>query len=354
MSGYQETYNNNTGSGKTYYADWSNDELKWFTKQFITDFNEQYKDDPRIAVIQLGFGHWSEGHIYGTDLEFGVNFPTKEYQREYYTHVSKTMEIPWGISISGGDEYYSPIPNDEELLQLRFGSFDDSFMHAGHELSTGEGWNEQCWDGMGKEYRWEKGICGGEISYYTSDDQKNFLNPKGMYGWTWEAASAKYHISYMLAGSAPGSKYATVERFREAGIVSGYTFRVSDCRTNGQETRMVVSNQGIAPIYRDAYMAIGNTESKISLKGLLPGKGVEIVIPVGLSDADDLKIVSPYILSGQKIEFETGSFTGEMVTPTDIENVYDTHCGVVKQLRNGRVVIVRNNTIYNMMGQKEY
>jgi hypothetical protein len=158
----------------------------------------------------------------------------------------------------------------------------------------------------------------------------------------------------MLAGSAPGSKYATVERFREAGIVSGYTFRVSDCRTNGQETRMVVSNQGIAPIYRDAYMAIGNTESKISLKGLLPGKGVEIVIPVGLSDADDLKIVSPYILSGQKIEFETGSFTGEMVTPTDIENVYDTHCGVVKQLRNGRVVIVRNNTIYNMMGQKEY
>lgn len=352
MSGYNETYNN-TSSGKTYYADWSNEELKWFSKQFITDFNEQYKDDPRIAVIQLGFGHWSEGHIYGTDLKFGVNFPTKEYQSEYYTHVSNTLEIPWGISISGGDEYYSPIPNNEELLQLPFGAFDDSFMHEGHELSTGEGWNEYCWDGMGKEYRGDKGICGGEISYYTSSDQKNFLNPKGMYGWTWEAAAAKYHISYMLAGSAPGSKYATVERFREAGIAVGYTFRVSDCRTNGQETHLIVSNQGIAPIYRDAYFTIGDTKSPISLRGLLPEKGMEIVIPAGLTNADELQIVSPYILSGQKIEFETGTFTGEIVSLVGVDNVYDHSQSIIKQVRNGRIVIIRNNVIYNLMGQVE-
>ena len=131
-------------------------------------------------------------------------------------------------------------------------------MHEGHELASGSGWNETCWDGVGKEYRWIKGICGGEISYYTSNDQKNFLNPDGMYGWTWENAVAKYHISYMLANNAPGSKHATVDRFREAALASGYQFRVLQCVTNGSETRLSVTNQGVAPIYRDAYFTIGN------------------------------------------------------------------------------------------------
>ena len=302
LSDYNETSNNAEGQ-KTYYADWTNDELKWFTKQFITDFNARYKDDPRIAVIQLGFGHWSEGHIYGTDLKLGVNFPSKAYQKEYFMHVANTLEIPWGMSIDGGDSYYSPVAEDEELLALNFGVFDDSFMHEGHELASGSGWNEMCWDGVGKEYRWIKGICGGEISYYTSNDQKNFLNPNGMYGWTWENAAAKYHISYMLANNAPGSKHATVDRFREAGIASGYKFRVSDCRTNGTETRLVVSNQGIAPIYRDAYFAIGQHRSTMSLKGLLPQDTLKVTIPAGLSKAENLHITSPYILSTQEIEF---------------------------------------------------
>ena len=342
MPDYNETYG--YPEGKTYYADWTNDELKWFTKQFITDFNAKYKDDPRIAVVQVGFGHWSEGHIYGTTLKLGVNFPSKAYQKEYFLHVANTLEIPWGMSIDGGDSYYSPVAEDKELLALEFGAFDDSFMHEGHELASGSGWNEMCWDGIGKEYRWKKGICGGEISYYTSNDQKNFLNPKGMYGWTWEEASAKYHISYMLASSAPGGKYATVERFREAGIAAGYTFRVSDCRTNGTETRLIVSNQGIAPIYRDAYFAIGNTQSETSLRGLLPGQGVEIVIPTGLINADDLQIISPYILPNQKIEFETGTFTA-------IDHVIDTHKGVIKQMQNGKIVIIRNNVKYTTLGQ---
>ena len=302
LSDYKET-SNYAEDQKTYYADWTNDELKCFTKQFITDFNARYKDDPRIAVIQLGFGHWSEGHIYGTDLKLGVNFPSKAYQKENFMHVANTLKIPWGMSIDGGDSYYSPVAEDEDLLALNFGVFDDSFMHEGHELASGSGWNEMCWDGVGKEYRWIKGICGGEISYYTSNDQKNFLNPNGMYGWTWENASAKYHISYMLANNAPGSKHATVERFQEAALASGYQFRVLQCVTNGSETRLSVTNQGVAPIYRDAYFTIGDHRSPTSLKGLLPQDTLKITIPAGLTKPEDLHITSPYILSTQEIEF---------------------------------------------------
>ena len=136
----------------------------------------------------------------------------------------------------------------------------------------------------------------------------------------------------------------TVERFKEASMATGYRFRVLQCMTNGQETRLSVTNDGIAPIYRDAYFAIGDTQSKTSLRGLLPGRGLEIVIPTGLTNADDLKIVSPYILPNQQIEFETGTFTA-------LENVTNTRTDIVKQMQNGQIVIIRNNIKYTLLGQ---
>ena len=67
LTDYHETYNN-MDDGECYYADWSNAELKRFTKQFYTDFAAHYGNDPRIAFVEVGFGHWSEYHIYGTTL----------------------------------------------------------------------------------------------------------------------------------------------------------------------------------------------------------------------------------------------------------------------------------------------
>ena len=101
---YTETYSEDPGGdGPTYYADWSNKELLWFYKQFYTDFAAEYDKDPRIAFVQAGFGHWGEYHIYGTKLNFGVNFATKDYQAEFLTHLDSLFkETPWSISIEIG------------------------------------------------------------------------------------------------------------------------------------------------------------------------------------------------------------------------------------------------------------
>jgi hypothetical protein len=80
------------------------------------------------------------------------------------------------------------------------------------------------------------------------------------------------------------------------------------CVTNGQETRLSVTNQGIAPIYRDAYFAIKDNRSAVSLKGLLPQDTINITIPTGLVEQSDLHITSPHILSTQKIEFAAQLF----------------------------------------------
>ena len=199
-SDYHETYASNPGGdGPTYYADWSNEELKRFTKQFYTDFAKRYANDKRLAFLEVGFGHWSEYHIYGTNINFGVNFPTKAYQKEFFKHLSSVMtSIPWLISIDAADDEYTPFVDDNDLMGLTFGLFDDSFMHQKHEIGSGDGYNEECWNAIGEKKRWKTGVCGGEVSYYKSSDQKNFLNPAGMYGHTWEEQSAKYHITFMI------------------------------------------------------------------------------------------------------------------------------------------------------------
>lgn len=303
---YQETYSKNPGGdGPTYYADWSNKELQWFTKQFYTDLNTRYRNDARIAFVEVGFGHWSEYHIYGTKLQLGTNFPSKAYQKEFLTHLAETMDIPWLISIDAADGDYTPIVSDASLMGLQFGLFDDSFMHSEHDLQQGEGYNEECWNDIGKGTRWQTGPCGGEISYYEDKDQRDFLSPQGIYGVTWEQASYKYHITFMIANDAPEGPYGTAARFKEASQLCGYRLKVLDCRTKEGETQVLVKNTGIAPLYRDAYFAVGDTQADESLRGLLPGERKTFVIRKQTEHAEDLHIVSEHLLEGQRIEYES-------------------------------------------------
>ena len=300
---YKETYNSNAGGdGPTYYADWSNAELQWFTKQFYTDFCARYSHDPRLAFLEVGFGHWSEYHIYGTSLKFGVNFPTKQYQEEFFYHMSSVCDgLPWCVSIDAADEEYSPVPNNSGLLGLRFGLFDDSFMHKGHEIgSSGDGWNEQLWRVIDNG-RWQTSPCGGEVSYYTESDQLNFLNPSGMYGVTWEQAAAKYHITFMNSNDATRGQYGTAARFLEAAHASGYRFAITELKSRGGIVYLRIANHGVAPIYRPAFVEVSGVRNSYDLTRLLPNESVELQFPIE-GDNIDIHIVSDYTIS--EIEFE--------------------------------------------------
>lgn len=341
LPGYTETYAKNPGGdGPTYYADWSNSELQWFTKQFYTDFQAQYGDDPRIAFLEVGFGHWSEYHIYGSKTQFGVNFPTKQYQSEFFQHLDSTMTIPWLVSVDAGDSQYSPLQTDAAMAACRFGLFDDSFMHSEHDFSQGDGWNEQCWQWSGIN-RWQTGVCGGEISYYTDNDQKNFLNPAGMYGVTWEQAAAKYHITFINANDCTEGSYATPARVTSAGLASGYKFAVTAAKTDGENMYLTVTNEGVAPIYYDAYFAVGTTRSGESLRGLLPGATLEVTIPaVGVPT-----IVCDHLLAGQEIQYRANCTVEQMATGLD---AVSEKTPIRKVLRDGHVCILVDSKFFGL------
>ena len=303
LPGYEETFSPNPGGdGPTWYPDWRSEELRWFVRRFYEDFARRYGSDPRIAFLEVGFGHWAEDHIHGTDLALGVNFPDMDWQRDFLRFLADTMPIPWLISVDAANAERTPVRNDPAVRALAFGLFDDTFMHARHEISQGSGWNERCWQGCGMD-RWQSGVCGCEISYYTKQDQLCFLDPKGLYGVTWEEAAAKYHMTFVICSDAPNGDFFTRDRVREAGMASGYHFRVLACRTDGARSEIEIANEGVAPIYRDAWIAVGGVRAAESLRGLLPGDR-RVFAVAAAAEPGNVAIVSDAILPSQRIEFD--------------------------------------------------
>ncbi len=64
------------------------------------------------------------------------------------------------ISVDAGDADWSAFPDNQELLALKFGLFDDSFNHAKHAKE-----NEPNWNTLGRN-RWQHSPTGGEFSFF--------------------------------------------------------------------------------------------------------------------------------------------------------------------------------------------
>jgi hypothetical protein len=356
LPGYTETYSANPGGdGPTYYCDWSNAELQRFTKEFYTKFAKRYDNDPRVAFVQTGFGHWSEYHIYGTKLSLGHNFPSHAYQKEFLQHMAVSFtHTPWSISKDAADATYSPVAGDPTVLSLNFGVFDDSFMHEEHDISQGDGYNEKCWNALNRS-RWQLAPGGGEFSYYKSSDQKNALNPAGMYGGTWEQRAAQYHMTYIIGNDVTTGNYGTVARVKEASMNSGYRFEITSFQVSNTEAKVKVKNIGIAPLYHDAYITVNEIRSAASIKGLLPGENKEYTVSglnIGSSDTPTLTITSDKLLSGATIPYQAALDASG--NETKISYGIDEKHSFIKQKKNqldfeGANFVV---DIYNIQGVK--
>ena len=304
-AGYKETFASNpNGDGPTWYPDWSHPNLRVFMLRFVADFAARYDADPRIAFIEAGFGHWAEYHTCGTPLRPGRNFPSPEIQKTFFRKMAESFrQTPWLVSIDAADAENSPLAADSGILALPFGLFDDSFMHREHDIAQGDGYNERCWRAFGPD-RWQRAPSGGEISYYSDKDQKEFLSPRGLYGVTFPEAAAKYHITFMIANDSPTGRHATPSTFREAATACGYRFRLAarEVLPDGR-VRVTIRNDGVAPLYHEAHPALSTTIAPESLQGLLPGATLTCDFPPFPSTAP-LRITSPKLLPDTEIPLE--------------------------------------------------
>lgn len=293
----------------TFIPDWSNEELKRFTLEFFDKFATKYDNDPRLAHLQVGFGSYSEYHLYDGPFEFGKTFPTKTFQELFLKEVDALMTTtPWSISIDAADGDMSPMESKPTLKNLGFGLFDDSFMHKEHSKNNNE-YNRASWLFFGAD-RWKTKVAGGEFSYYTDYDQEHVLDlPNGPHGRSFESFADQYHMSYIIANDQ--YNYQTPARIEEAALAMGYKFKVTAYSSNGNTTKVVIENTGIAPLYFDAYPALGNVKSTTSLKGLLPNESRSFAIATAINQK--LTIACDKLVAGQAIEYQAdlkGTVTG--------------------------------------------
>lgn len=295
-SDYRETIGTSEGQ-KTHFCDWSNPELQDFTLEFYDRLAKRYDKDPRIAFLQTGFGLWAEYHIYDGPRKLGKTFPSKAFQAKFLQHLDKCFSnLPWSISVDAADSEYSPLEDDDSLLKLGFGVFDDSFLCKSHARENAINW------AILQSDRWQRQPGGGELSYYTKRDQRQALNPAGPYGTSLEEAAKRFHISYMIGNDQP--RYQTMERIRSASSAMGYRFRITNAVLDGTKLQLTVTNEGVAPLYRDAFFSVGGKRAATTLRGLLPGeiRNFEIA-DVKRAEINQLQIHCDHILPTQKIEF---------------------------------------------------
>jgi len=299
QAGYDITYANVEGAN-TFLPDWSFSGLEDFTLEFFNEFSNKYDGDPRIAMLQVGFGSYSEYHLYDGPLSLGNNFPSKVFQKDFLENMgSQFQTTQWSISIDAASSEYSPFNQQAELLDLNFGVFDDSFMHEEHSESDSE-YNRESWLFFG-DRRFENNMQGGEYNYYSAYDQQNILTqPNGPWGTTSEEFSAQYNISYIIGNDQ--FEYQNGARIKQASMAMGYRFNVDVFEASDTTTRVVITNQGVAPIYYDAYPAVNGVRATQSLKGLLPNESREFIINSG-GESPVLLIESDHLVEGQVIEY---------------------------------------------------
>ena len=292
---YNETVGKSEGKD-THFPDWTNEELKRFTMEFYTKFAAMYDNDPRLAFIQVGFGLWAEYHIYSGPFTLGVTFPSKEFQEEFFYHLDSTfINIPWSISIDAASTAYTPFSAKPELKNIKFGLFDDSFMHQSHA-----GYNTTSWNFFDRD-RYLTSPAGGEFSFYSDYDQGHVLDyPNGPYGKPYEYFARDFHITYIMGSGQP--KYQTTERIKQASMASGYRFKIESLKTATDTSVFEILNYGVAPIYYDAYLAVDGVRSPESLKLLAPGETKIFSVSAGAEGAV-ISIECDKLVEGQEIQF---------------------------------------------------
>lgn len=284
----------------TEFPDWRCPELRRFHTEFHKRFAERYDNDPRLAFVQTGFGLWGEYHLYDGPYIEGQTFPSKQYQGEFIRALGEFFEYTtWSISIDSSPlQQWGPFAeeNNKNLINERFGLFDDSFMHETHDKT-----NETWWNAMNYKERYKIAPMGGEFGYYTREDQANVLNREGMHGRIFENEAAKFHLTYMKGNAQ--LRYQTVERIKEASMACGYRFTIEDFRVRGNKSAVLIKNSGVAPIYRKAYVAVNGIRGEQSLHTLYPDESIWIEVTSG-GKSPTLAIECDHLVPGQKIEYE--------------------------------------------------
>ena len=108
----------------------------------------------------------------------------------------------------------------------------------------------------------------------------------------------------MFANDAMAGSYGTPQHYLDGSLQAGYRFKVLDVMTNEDSTAVLVTNTGVAPIYREVNFSIGQFSANEPLNTLMPGDTTIVIFYASLLNGKPLELYSPFALDDQVIQFE--------------------------------------------------
>jgi hypothetical protein len=108
----------------------------------------------------------------------------------------------------------------------------------------------------------------------------------------------------MIANDAPEGQYGTAKRFKQASLATGYHFKVLDVVSDRDSTLILVTNTGVAPIYKKAVFSIEETTSTDQLGQLMPGDTLLTKVNASMLTGKSLDILSMQLPDAFGIEYE--------------------------------------------------
>jgi hypothetical protein len=179
-----------------------------------------HDSDWAFANHAIGVGLWAEYHIYDGPMILGKTFPSKEYQAKFAKHLASTLKTtPWMISVDASDDERSAYPENETLLALNFGLFDDSFNHGKHKKE-----NEPNWNILGRD-RWALSPTCGEFAFFQKADQSKALATAEPHGTPFEKQAADFHGSFIIGDDQPRSQNPTAFDQQAWPVVIAFKWR---------------------------------------------------------------------------------------------------------------------------------
>ena len=290
--------------------------------KFIDGFAARYRNDLRVAYIQMGLaGLWGEHHLDGAAYT-SSNFPSTAFQKTMIRRYlegfgSSSSDLLSSISLDSAQAHGFFSTSDTTFDAERVGFFDDSLLIADH--GAPDNWRQEPHPAeqlsLHRRHGW-----GGEAFWQGCNSDGSWVLPPHDCGngESLGAQAERLGLNYMLGSPAFEGGVYSPEQLLAASQRMGYKFTATGVVRQGT-TQIGVSVENTGAAYCPYTVEVCTEEGcGGDLSTLAPGEVTVVSVPASASDTQVLSLTSPRLdpASSQKIRWSNLGADGAAATLT--------------------------------------
>lgn len=308
---------------------WNEASVQSCILKFIDAFAVRYKDDQRVAYVQMGLaGLWGEHHLDGGPYDV-ASFPSDDFQKTMIQHYINgfghtSSDIQTSLSLDSAQDHGFFSTADMSLDSQRFGFFDDSLLTNNHAGQNN--WRQDLAPALQlalhKQHGW-----GGEAYWSGCNSNGSWAIPPNDCGNGESLAdqAERIGLNYMLGSPAFDNNGISAATLLTASQFMGYKFTATAVtRLDANNIQVTVENTGAAHSpYKVEVCTVQGCAGDLST--LAPGNDVVITVPATMATSQTLFLTSPRLnpASSLKIRWSNATADDEAATLTVLVSAND-------------------------------